>query len=70
MQADDVLTELKTLRARYPFVKVADIYDLSNKTPPVTSFNWGWYDISQARIVRDNRSGDYILQMPKPRPLD
>lgn len=70
MQADDVLTELKTLRARYPFVKVADIYDLSSKTPPVTSFNWGWYDISQARIVRDNRSGDYILQMPKPRPLD
>ena len=68
--ADEVLEELKALRARYPFVKVADIYDLSNRTPPVTSFNWGWYDISQARVVRDNSDGKYILQMPKPRPLD
>lgn len=70
MKADEVLSELRVLRERYPFVKVADIYDLSSKTPPVTSFNWGWYDISQARIIRDNRDGSYILQMPKPRPLD
>lgn len=71
-EADNMLTELRELRARYPFVKVADIYDLADKTPPVTSFNWGWYDLSQARILRDNRDGDrpYILQMPKPRPLD
>lgn len=72
VEADDILTELKALRARYPFVKVADIYDLADQTPPVTSFNWGWYDLSQARVLRDNRNSKkpYILQMPKPRPLD
>ena len=72
MEADEILTELKELRARYPFVKVADIYDLAGQTAPVTSFNWGWYDLSQARVTRDNRDSNrpYILQMPKPRPLD
>ena len=72
MDADDVLSELKELRARYPFVKVADIYDLANQTPPAMSFKWGWYDISTARIMRDDRDNEkpYVLQMPKPRPLD
>ena len=71
-QADDMLSELHDLRARYPFVKVADIYDLAAQTPPVSSFKWGWYDLSAARIMYDNKDSEkpYILQMPKPRPLD
>lgn len=71
-KADEILTELKELRSRYPFVKVADIYDLAGKTAPVSSFRWGWYDLSTAKIMYDSRDKvkPYILQMPKPRPLD
>ena len=53
----------------YGFVSVADLYDLVGKRCNYTDNNYGWTNIRNANIVRVS-GGDYMIKMPKARPLD
>lgn len=53
---------------RYGIVTVGDMYDMAGMTAPHTANNYGWVSIrgAEPRPVR----GGYILDLPKPSPID
>lgn len=52
----------------YGLITVAGLYDLADKTAPATANKYGWMGIRYVEIKRV-RDG-YILQLPKPMPID
>lgn len=58
---------LKTRVAEYGTASVADLYDLLGHTGAFTDQNWGWNDLSMAK-VQQNRAG-FVLDLPHPIPL-
>ena len=69
VEAEEVLTRMYELIETYGFVSVADLYDLVGKRCNYTDNNYGWTNIRNANIVRVS-GGDYMIKMPKARPLD
>ena len=67
--ADAVLNELNDIIRRYGFAKVADFNDLAGVNGSYTDNNYGWSDLRYAQIVRQ-RDGGYLIDLPKPMPLD
>jgi hypothetical protein len=53
---------------RYQHVSVSDLYNLLDLTPAYTDANWGWYDLSGAKVRRI--SSGYLLDLSQPEPLD
>ena len=67
--AEIVLEAMKRHLEEYPVVTVAQMYEFSNlKTPNWTTTNYGWTDLSDARIRRDY-DGDYIIDLPRAKPI-
>ena len=66
-QAEEVLDQLVELTMAYGFARVADFYELSRYPSDYTDNSLGWYELSEARVVRV--PGGYILDLPKPEPL-
>lgn len=58
-----VLDKLEDLLDEYKMVSVADMKEASGFQSDYTDNNWGWMDLSGAKIIRDR--GEYILKMPK-----
>jgi hypothetical protein len=67
-EAEEVIDRLFDLVARYDQATVSDLYDLLGLSAQYTDEKWGWSDIRGIGIVRV-RSG-YLLDIPKPEPLD
>ena len=67
--ADAVLNELNDIIRRYGFAKVADFNDLAGVNGSYTDNNYGWSDLRYATIIRQ-RDGGYLIDLPKPMPLD
>lgn len=67
-EAEAVLEEMDNVIERYGFVTIADMYDMSDRTPPFTSNKYGWTNIGSARVSR-TRDG-YVIDLPKARPLE
>lgn len=67
--ADAVLNELNDIIRRYGFAKVADFNDLAGVNGSYTDNNYGWSDLRSAQIIRQ-RDGGYLIDLPKPMPLD
>lgn len=67
-EAEAVLTEMHAILAEYKIVRVLDLYDMCQRTPPYTSQNYGWTNLDRAETVRV-REG-YILKLPKAMPID
>ena len=67
-EAEDVRARLMYALERYGQVSVGDLYDTLDISSPYTDENWGWTDLSQARITRARRGG-YLLSLPQPEPL-
>lgn len=67
-EAEDVLFHLSDLIIDYQQATVADLYTLVGIQPAFTDGKYGWYDLQgvSPRRVRDG----YILDLPRPRPLD
>lgn len=63
--AENVLFQLKCDIDEYDEVSVAAVYDYSGLVPYSTDSNFGWYDLSEARIYR-TPYGDYIIKYPRP----
>ena len=67
--AEDVLRSMNNLINIYRVVSVADLYDLVGMPTNYTDNNYGWTDLTGTRIIRD-RDGYFILDLPKPSPID
>lgn len=68
VQAEQVLDDLIEACSKYQAVTVADLYDLCGVTSVFTDSKWGWTDLRGADITRV-RDG-YLLDLPKPEPID
>lgn len=68
VEAEEVISRLFDLIARYDTATVADLYDLVGADRNYTDDKWGWTDLSDAGITRI-REG-YLLDLPRPEPLD
>lgn len=66
-EAEAVREEMDNVIDRYGYVTVADMYDMSDRTPPFTSNNYGWHSVRSARVIRI-RDG-YIIDLPKAQPI-
>jgi len=66
-EAITIIEMLKMRVVEYGTASVADLYDLLGHTGAFTDQNWGWNDLSNAR-VHQNRSG-FVLDLPHPIPL-
>lgn len=69
VEADEVIEHLFELVSRFDQVTVADLYDLVGITGSFTDNKWGWTDIRGAGVQRLPRGG-YLLDLPRPEPLD
>ena len=67
-EAEDVLIVLNEILDRYPVVRVADLYDAVGLTCDWTGNDYGWTDISSARIER-TRDGEFAIIMPRAMPI-
>jgi hypothetical protein len=67
-EAEEVIDRLYDIVSKYEMATVADLYDLVGITGNYTDEKWGWVDLRGAGVNRI-RSG-YLLDLPKPEPLD
>lgn len=61
-EANYVLEQMDNLIERFDQVSVGDLYDLLGVTSSFTDRNYGWTNISKAKVIRD-RAG-YMLDLP------
>lgn len=69
--AEEILLKLKEILSVYSVVTVGDFYDIVNNPSlksNFTDYDYGWRDISTARVVRNLR-GDYSIELPKVGPI-
>ncbi|MBQ9014468.1 MAG: hypothetical protein IJ094_13125 [Bacilli bacterium] len=62
--AEDVIDNLIDYIDKYGTTTIADLYELIGKRTEYTDNDWGWKDLSTAR-VRPVREG-YLLELPRP----
>lgn len=67
-EADEVLDRLFDLVSKYESATVADLYDLVGVSGNYTDDKWGWVDLRGAGITRVRHG--YLLDLPRPEPLD
>jgi hypothetical protein len=67
-EAENVIDSLFDIMSQYERVHVADLYALVGFTSAHTDYKWGWLDLAGAGVSRV-REG-YLLDLPKPQPLD
>lgn len=67
--AQDILTRMIGLIEDFDVVTVGEMMHLIGKTADWADEKYGWDDLSSGRVVRDRRTGGYLLDLPKPIPL-
>lgn len=67
-EAEEVIGRLFDLVGQYEQATVADLYDLVGITSNFTDEKWGWTDIRGAGATRVTNG--YLLDLPRPEPLD
>lgn len=67
-EAEEVIDRLFDLVSRYEQATVNDLYDLVGISGDFTDEKWGWTDLRGAGVTRINNG--YLLDLPKPEPLD
>ena len=67
-EAEAALQQMKDIVARYGYVTVNDLYEMTPLSAPYTSHKYGWMGVSNVDIVRV-RDG-YILKLPRAVPID
>lgn len=66
-QANEVIAMLQAFLQDYPNVSVADLYQIIGERVNPVDNEWGWNDLSTARIVQ--APGGFRLALPRPQPL-
>lgn len=68
IDAERVRDQMDDVIAKYGFVTVGDMYDMSNLPQPYTSNKYGWTNIRNAEVLY--AGGGYVLKLPKASPID
>lgn len=68
-EAENVLAHLVDLTIDYGMASVADLYELCDIETNFTDNKYGWNDLRGASVTRA-RSGGYLLNLPRPQPID
>lgn len=68
VEAEEVLDRLIDLTDRYDNATVADLYELVGISGNYTDAKWGWVDLRGAGVSRAR--GGYLLNLPRPEPID
>lgn len=68
VEADEVLDSMFELISKYEVATMRDLLSLVGESHNYTDEDWGWSDLRGARIhkIRDG----YLLDLPRPEPLD
>ena len=69
VQADEVLAQMIVLLEKYEVVSVADFFNLVGETLTYQDRKWGWFDLFGTSTQRVGRGG-YLLNLPRPEPID
>lgn len=67
-EAEEVLDRLVETIEKYGMATVADLKGLIGWSTDLTDQDWGW-ELLDAAVIRKDRNG-YVLNLPKPYPLD
>lgn len=67
-EAEEAIDRLYGLIETYDFASVADLYKMLNITPEYTDDAYGWTSLKGAQPRAT--AGGYLLDLPKPLPLD
>lgn len=67
-EAEQVVDALFELISKYEAATVEDLYELVGIPSEYTDKKWGWTDLRGAGVTRIR--GGYLLDVPKPDPLD
>lgn len=67
-EAEEVLDRLLELLDRYNQATVSDLYELTGIETNFTDEKYGWTDLRGASVTRI--AGGYLLNLPRPEPLD
>jgi hypothetical protein len=68
-EAEQVIDQLIEIISQYQAASVADLYALVGVTSAYTDGKYGWTDLRGAGVSHV-RGGLYLLNLPKPIPLD
>lgn len=68
--AESALSQMIEILDRYPFVTVADLYEMAGleRECPHTANKYGWTKLNTADVVRV--SDGYVIKLPKAMPID
>lgn len=66
--AEVVLEAMEDAIARYGVVSIFDMYDFAGELAPYTYTEFGWTNVSNARITAVR--GGYVIDMPRALPID
>jgi len=69
VEAEEVINQLFEIVSKYEQASVADLYNLVGISGQFTDENYGWTDLRGAGVTRLTRGG-YLLDLPRPEPLD
>lgn len=69
VEAEEVVDRLFDLVSKYESATVGDLYELVGVSGNYTDNKWGWDDLRGAGVTRLS-SGGYLLDLPRPIPLD
>lgn len=69
VEAEEVIDHLYELVNQFEQASVADLYELIGVSGNYTDQKWGWEDLRGAGVTR-LPSGGYLLDLPRPDPLD
>lgn len=68
VEAEEVIDRLFDLVSQFERAKLSDLYRMVGIDAAYTDDTWGWYDLRGAGVTRI-RNG-YLLDLPRPEPLD
>lgn len=68
VEAEEVLERLYDIVDKYEQASISDLYELVGVQGDFTDAKWGWVDLQGSGVTRI-RNG-YLLELPKPEPLD
>lgn len=67
-EAEEVIERMYDIVSKYDVVSVADLYTLLRIKPNYTDRKWGWTDLRGLGATRVK--GGFLLDVPRPEPLD
>lgn len=68
VKADEVLEMLRAYLNTYKSVSVARFYEFSKQPYHYTDRDWGWKDLSKAKVITHHDK--YVIKLPKAIPLE